>query len=358
MGLFDMFGAGGGSLTIQPSTPHVAAGQMIVGNVVFQGGTRSQQINALTIRLTQDARSMQMTNQGPQPRSESRDVVPATPLTQPVQTTPGQPMSFPFQLQLPTSLPGSVPQQMSYHLRATADIPGEVDPGASIEIHVVGDAQPGMMQPGMMQPDAQPGVPSVAGVVGAAAAALGVAGMMQPDMMQPGMMQPGMMQPGMPPMGGAPMQIAPDTRVYAQWQGDGQLHPATVRGFANGYYQVDWQDPRLGANSYVLPQQIQLPTPSGPGAMTPSAPVGHGAPAPQGYAKQPDPYAKQPDPYAKQPDPYAKQGAPAQPGFAKQPDPYAKQGAPAQPGFAKQPDPYAKQGAPAQPFGKGPAGKK
>ena len=64
--------------------------------------------------------------------------MPATPLTNPFATTPGQPATLPFQLQVPPNLPNSVPQQVSYHLRTTADIPGEVDPGSSIEIQIVG----------------------------------------------------------------------------------------------------------------------------------------------------------------------------------------------------------------------------
>ncbi|MFO0713673.1 MAG: sporulation protein [Sandaracinus sp.] len=185
MGLFDMFGAGGGTLSIQPVSPHVTPGQALVGNVVFQGGGRAQQINALTIKLTQETRTMQMTNQGPQPHTESRELVPATPVTQPFQSTPGQPTMLPFQLQVPPGLPNSTPNQVTYHLRVTADIPGEIDPGASLEIQVVGGAAP--MQAGM--PGMQPGMPGMPGMM--------QPGMMQPGMMQPGMMQPGMMQPGM-----------------------------------------------------------------------------------------------------------------------------------------------------------------
>jgi hypothetical protein len=182
--------------------------------------------------------------------------------------------------------------------------------------------QPGMMQPGMMQP-----------------------GMMQPGMMQPGMMQPGMMQPGMP------MQIAPGTRVHAQWHGDGQLHPATVRSFENGMYQVDWAEPHLGGNAYVYAQQIQVP--SGAPGMAPNMgapgmhkemkPDMHGKPGQDMHGKgmQPD-YGKQAhDPYGKQQDPYGKQQAH---------DPYGKQGHDVhgkgmQPDHGKQAhDPYGKQG--------------
>ncbi len=381
MGLFDMFGAGGGSLSIQPVSPHVTPGQALVGNVIFQGGGRSQQINALTIRLTQETRTMQMTNQGPQPRSDSREICPATPLTHPFQSTPGQPTTLPFQLQLPPGLPNSMPQQVTYHLRVTADIPGEVDPGASLEIQVVGGMQPQMGMPGQMMPGQMmpgmpgqmpgmpgqmmgqmPGMPGMPGqVMGAMGAVAGMAGQMMPGQMMPGQMMPGQMMPGqmMPGMqqpGMGQMQIAPGTRVHAQWHGDGQLHPGTVRGFENGMYQIDWQEPHLGGNGYVYAQQIQVPA-AGAGMH------GH-APAPMGgmpgkgmheqkdmkAGMQPDPYGKggmQPDPYGKggmQPDPYGKGGAPDMHGKGGH-DPYGKGGGHDMHGKGgMQPDPYGKGG--------------
>jgi hypothetical protein len=132
------------------------------------------------------------------------------------------------------------------------------------------------------------------------------------------------------------MQIASGTRVNAQWYGDGQFHPATVRGFDNGMYQVDWQEQRLGGNSYVYPHQIQVLT-GAPGAMhggMPGAMQG-GMPGPHGAPPGKDMHGKggmQPDPYGKggmQPDPYGKGGV--------QPDPYGKGG--------MQPDPYGKGGS-------------
>jgi hypothetical protein len=177
--------------------------------------------------------------------------------------------------------------------------------------------------------------------------------MMQPGMMQPGMMQPGMMQPGMM-QPGVPMQIAPGTRVNAQWHGDGQLHPATVRAFENGMYQVDWAEPHLGANSYVYAQQIQVPS-GAPGMGAPNMhkdmkPDMHGKGQPD-YGKQAhDPYGKgMEQDYGKQAqDPYGKGGM--QPDHGKQAhDPYGKQ---AQDPYGKQAhDPYGKQAH--DPHGKG-----
>ena len=329
MGLFDMFGAGGGSLAIQAVSTAVAPGQTLMGNVVFQGGKRAQQINALTIRVTQETRQMEMTNQGPQPRSNTRDIIPSTSIAQPFMSTPDQPTTIPFQLPMPQGLQNTTPNVVMYRISVAADIPGEVDPGKTIDIQVVGGIdvqqqmpqqgmQPGMMQPGMMQP-----------------------GMMQPGMMQPGMMQPGMMQqqqgmmpqqgmmqPGMqqPGMMVGQIQIASGTRVNAVWAGNGQLNPGTVRGFENGMYNIDWEDARLGASSYVYPQQIQVLT-GAPG-------FGHNPQAKHvdPHAKHVDPHAKHVDPHAKHVDPNAKQADP----YGKQADPYAQHG--------KQADPYAQHG--------------
>ena len=245
MGLFDMFGAGGGSVVIQPQSAVVSAGQMLAGQVIFNGGSRGQQITKITLKLTMETRSMRMTPQGPQPHTESRDVVPETVVSGPTQSQPGQAMAFPFNFSIPPGMPNTTPQQVSYHLRANADIPGEVDSGKSMEIQIVGGAQPqpqmmgGMPgQPGMMQPGMMAG------------------GMMAGGMMQPGMQQPGMpmQQPGMMPMQQAPMQIG--TPVQGQWQ-DGNWYPGRIVAMQNGMIGVDWDNPQMGASSWLQPMQVR-----------------------------------------------------------------------------------------------------
>ena len=67
---------------------------------------------------------MRMTNQGMQPHTESRDVCPAVQVAGAFQTQPGQPSTFPFQLMVPPGLPNSMPGQVTYHLRGSADIDG------------------------------------------------------------------------------------------------------------------------------------------------------------------------------------------------------------------------------------------
>lgn len=318
MGLFDMFGAGGGALQIQVMG-QATSGGTLTGNVVFTGGKRPQNVTNIKIRMAMDQRSTQMTPQGPQQRTDSRDIVPAIVVTQNFTSTPGQPTSFPFQFAVPGGLPSTTQGVVTYHLRASADIDNEVDPGASQEIQVMGTGpamaqgmpgqMPGQMMPGQMMPgQGMPGqmmpgqmMPGMAGVAGVAA---GVVGMM-PGMAQPGMAQPGM-QPGYPaaaPVQQAPQQLAIGTRVLAQWT-DGQYHPGRIQFAQNGVYYVDWEEAHLGQSSPVYPQQLQL------------HPQQHAAAPAPGYPAQAAPVAKAVDPYAQQAvkhDPYAKQ------------DPYAQQ---------------------------------
>jgi hypothetical protein len=365
MGLFDMFGAGGGSVQIQPTSPHVASGSAIAGNLVFMGGKRAQNVTKLTLRMTMEQRTMQMTNQGMQPQTNARDIVPATVIAQMFSTTPGQPSTFPFQFPVPPGLPSSTPGSVTFHLRASADIDGEVDPGASLEVQVVGTgpaampgAMPGMMpnngmggMPGMMpnngmgmpnamggamggMPNAMGGMPNaMGGMPGAVMGAVGMAMGGMPNAMGGAMGgMPGAM-PGMMPnaMGGMPgampgampgVMIANGTRVMAQWT-DGQFHPGHVRGFENGAYRIDWDEARLVATSYVYPQQIQVSTGPAPGMAGMGPGMGPGMHAPQHQQMQAkghdmhgkgghDPYAAKGghDPYAAKGghDPYAAKG--------------------------------------------------
>jgi hypothetical protein len=318
MGLFDMFGAGGGSASFQLQSPMVQAGQAVTGNIVFTGGKRAQQITRITLKMTQETRSMQMTNTGPQPHTQARDVVPAFQVAGGFQSTPGQPQAFPFQIPVPQGAPGTQAGQVTYHVRASVDIDGEPDPGASAEIQVVGGMQPQMQQPMMGQP------------MGMQQPMMGQPMMQQPMMGQPmGMQQPMMGQPMMqqpmgmqPQMMGGQMQIANGTHVLAQWGGDGQMHPGRVVGFQNGMYGVDWDEPRLGATTWVYQQQMQMGQ-QGMGQM--------------GMQKGMDPMHKGMDPMHKGMDPMHKGMDPMQKGH----DPYAQQKG--MDAMQKGQDPYAQQ---------------
>ena len=317
MGLFDMFGAGGGTAAIQIGATMVGAGASLEGNVVFTGGKRAQQITKVTMRVSQSRTSMHMTKEGPRPHTESRDVVPTFQIHGPTQSTPGQPQAFAFSIPIPQGAPPSVPGQLGYHVHAGIDIPGEVDAGATVEITIVGGAgaqmpmqaamgvgmggpvpgygapqpgfgqmppQPGMAmppQPGLGQMPPQPGfgpMPPPPGFgqmppqpgFGQMPPQPGY-GQMPPQpgygQMPPqpgyGQMPPqpgyGQMppQPGygqMPPMGGGP---AIGTHVVAQHP-SGQWAPGRVAGMQNGMIGVDWDDPMLGASTWVGAHQIRV----------------------------------------------------------------------------------------------------
>ena len=153
MGLFDAFGVGGGSLSIQVQSPQVQAGAVVYGAVVFTAGRRAQQVTNVTVRLTCAHQAMQASGQMQQ---QTQDVVPAFALTGAFTTQPGQTYQFPFQLQIPPDAFGSAPNLVTWRVSGNADIDGEIDPGAGMELMVMGaQFQPQGMAP-MGGPSYQP----------------------------------------------------------------------------------------------------------------------------------------------------------------------------------------------------------
>ncbi|MBI5513470.1 MAG: sporulation protein [Deltaproteobacteria bacterium] len=138
MGLFDAFGVGGGNLSLQLLQPMAQSGGLLQGQVVFASGRRAQNITAIKIRFTTTVTVPTKTPQGVQNQSKSETVLPDTVLCGAFTSQPGQQHPFPFQLQLPTELPSSTPGAVQYHLYASADIDGEVDPGANAEVKIQG----------------------------------------------------------------------------------------------------------------------------------------------------------------------------------------------------------------------------
>jgi hypothetical protein len=143
MGLFDAFGVGGGSLSIVLQFPQVQAGGVVNGMAVFQGGRRAQQITNVTVKLTMT----QQVNQNGQLTQKTQDLAAPTVLSGPFTAQPGQSYQFHFQFQIPADSYGTTPGAVSYRIVGNADIDGEVDPGAGVELHVNG--QPFVHQ-GMM----------------------------------------------------------------------------------------------------------------------------------------------------------------------------------------------------------------
>lgn len=220
MGLFDVFGAGGGTLTLQLQAMQVAPGQMVGGVVTFTGGKRAQNVTSIKVRMT--VTQMQPTVPGKPPAgATTTNVVPEQTLSGPFQVQPGQPCPFQFAIQLPPHMLAEVKGHVDYKISASADIPGEVDAHATADIQVIGGAPMGM---GMQQP---------------------MMGMQQPMM---GMQQPMMQAPmGPPQMGEA---------VIAQHPMGG-MHPGKVVAMQNGMVGVDWDDPNLGQSTWLQPQQVQ-----------------------------------------------------------------------------------------------------
>jgi len=151
MGLFDAFGVGGGDLSIEMQFAQAQAGGGLQGTVVFQAGRRAQQIANVTVKVT-------CTMQQPGPngmQQTTKDVVGPLQVAGAFQTQAGQRYTMPFQAMLPGGLFSTTQNAVSYRVVANADIDGEVDPGAGMELHVTGAPfmGQGMMPmggPGMM----------------------------------------------------------------------------------------------------------------------------------------------------------------------------------------------------------------
>ncbi|MEZ4406955.1 MAG: sporulation protein [Polyangiales bacterium] len=143
MGLFDSFGVGGGSLQLQLQFQQIHAGQTLQGIAHFQSGRRAQQITNITVKLTC---AMQTPQPSGQMHQQTRDISPAMQVTGPFTAQPGQNYQFPFQIIIPPDAFGSAPGLVSYRVSANADIDGEIDPGAGLDLQVIGQPyQPGMV---------------------------------------------------------------------------------------------------------------------------------------------------------------------------------------------------------------------
>ena len=244
MGLFDAFGVGGGKLHIQLQFPTAQAGSVLQGMIVYQGGRRNQNIANITVRLS-------CTTQVPGPQGmqgRSQDVVAPQMVTQQFQAQAGQSHQFPFQIQLPPQCYSSQPGLVSYRLSASADIDGEVDPGAGVDLQVVGTPyDPAMMAPPGMQ---------YGGGMHMDKAMMAKQGMVDPygkGGYDPGMAKggydPGMAKGGYDPgydqgkagYGGGYGHASPGNHCLAQWS-DGGYYGATVMQNNGNMVLVQWDD--------------------------------------------------------------------------------------------------------------------
>jgi len=303
MGLFDMFGGGGGSLAIQPGSLSVSASGPLTGVVAFQGGSKAQQITNIKLKLVVEQTRMETAlvdgKQVEQERTHGRDVVPFFDVAPAFQSTPGQVTQFPFNVELPMGLLNSTPKQVKYRLVATADIDNAIDPGTNVEIQIVGGAPveqhvappPAVKQPAMpaaqfveqagaqskfdkqaAQPQAtpaggkfdkqaaQPQATPAGAKFDKQAAQPPALGKFDPQQQEQQKGHDPSAKGGAPPpqTKGVPHGGGPEigARVQAQHT-NGQWYPGHVVAMQNGLLGIDWDDEKLGVSTWVQPQQVQ-----------------------------------------------------------------------------------------------------
>ena len=302
MGLFKMFGAGGGKLDVVLDSPQFAAGTAISGVAKFIGGKRDQVIDALTLGVSCTLYTTEQTPNGPRKKSTVQQIVPKTTLATGVTSQAGGLLEFRFSYPLNPSVYSSKPGEVEYRLFASADIDGEVDPGDNevftvingahydagvmkVTGHVVGQVQVGekvlaVWTDGNWYPGKVTNIQD--GYVGV--------DWEDPKLGQSSWVEPAKVRPaaaGVPASASGSVQhaSAPDQaaqaaqaakakakadaekfkagqQVVAMWT-DGTWHPGMITGFQNGYYGVDWTNPKLGQSTWVLPDNIK---PSGKAA--------------------------------------------------------------------------------------------
>ena len=284
MGLLDMFGGGGGSLSIRTDATRVASGATLSGAVSFEGGKRAQEITSISMKFLVEQTTMETTqvNGQPvtQPRTNSRDLVPLAQLAGAFQSTPGQPTQFPFYLQLPSGLLNSTPKQVKYRLVATADIDNAIDPGTFVEIEVFGGTEvaPHAAPPQPAQPAATPAgkfaqepahakmAPAVVASDKFAQAAPSKHDVSSKhDASTKGVPQDGKAVAQEYSKGG-PQDHAKGAPVAASFQlgqqvqaqhPSGQWYLGRISAMQNGMIGVDWDDAKVGESCWVQPAQVR-----------------------------------------------------------------------------------------------------
>jgi hypothetical protein len=246
MGLFDAFGVGGGDLSIEMQFAQAQAGGGLQGTVVFQAGRRAQQITNVTVKVTCTTQQ-----QGPNGMQQhTQDVVGPLQLAGAFATQAGQRYTMPFQAMLPGGLFSTTPNAVSYRVVANADIDGEVDPGAGMDIHVGGAPYMGhgmtpMGGPGMTPAGGQQmaygggdpyakGDPYTKGPYVKSSASGDRFQKVSGDAYAKGGNDPHANKG----YGGG---FTPGQRCLAQWT-DGQFYGVTVVQATNGMFLVQWDD--------------------------------------------------------------------------------------------------------------------
>jgi hypothetical protein len=319
MGLLSAFGFGGGKLDAQLEGKQFTAGGALHGRVIFKAGKRQQEIKNITANVSVTTYKTEPGPNGPQRNSQTDTFVKNQQITGPFVSQPGNTYEYELAIPLPEDLYNSDPD-VSYRLKVSADIDGELDPGDGEAFTVVGGRP-------FPKPVIEPAPQAAA-------------------------------QPAAVPASMPVPALAVGDDVLAQFS-DGSWQQAKVIAFSGTMAAVDWVDPRLGASTWVQSQQVM------PAAPPPAPPVAPPLVPGQPYAVPPgmgQPYAVPPgmgQPYAVPPgmgqpregQPFPGQPLPGQPTVPAQLFP--GQPMPAQapvPGQAFSGQPVAGQPIPGQPF--------
>jgi sporulation-control protein spo0M len=147
MGLLDMFGKGGATVSVQLAAPIGYAGESIAGAVIVTGGKRAQQIDGVKVFLAQ-TKKYNLTKGGQAEDCEDRKGN-YLELDVRFEVQPGGSQQVPFVLPIHKLVPSSrmkVNGEMTgivceYSVIATADIKGQIDPKGKAPIEITGGVE-------------------------------------------------------------------------------------------------------------------------------------------------------------------------------------------------------------------------
>ena len=128
MGLFDVFGKGGGTLTFELESDTATCKQAFRGALVFTGGKRKQTIEGMQIWFV-EVQSDGETSLWAPTKLPLKDTI-----------EPGEVKRYPFEVEVPRASQTRVNGRAlkTFGIRASLDIPKEIDPQAKAEIRLEG----------------------------------------------------------------------------------------------------------------------------------------------------------------------------------------------------------------------------
>jgi hypothetical protein len=134
MGLFDVFGKGGGTVTLELATTAARCGEKLAGSVVFTGGKREQHIHGFQVWFVK--------REGGGASDEMLFAPEKMSVPDGTIVKPGEVKKFPFEAKVPLVGVSKINGQLqTYHCVASMDIPKEVDPQGSTPITIDGGGE-------------------------------------------------------------------------------------------------------------------------------------------------------------------------------------------------------------------------